>query len=150
VLGPLEFSVLAFEGERCPVVLLHELEEAHTRGIVRVIDLVVVNRRSTGTVEVRDVSELTDDELAMLGDIDLSDTTDRRGWFALDDLDEVTERLPVSTSAVVVLLEHVWAARLRSAVAEAGGFVLIEGRVPGPLVDEVEDVLAPMPAERWA
>jgi Family of unknown function (DUF6325) len=147
VVGPLEFTVLAFEGDRCPLAQLRVLEDAHTRNIVRVIDLLVVHRAANGRVEVRDVSELSDDELAVLGAVDLSGQSERRGWFALDDLDIVTEQLPVSTSAVVVLLEHVWAARLRSAVVEAGGFVVIDGRVPGPLADEVEDVLASVTGE---
>ena len=40
----------------------------------------------------------------------------------------------------MLLLEHAWAAHLRQAVIEAGGFVVADGRVPSAVVDEVANL----------
>jgi Family of unknown function (DUF6325) len=140
-MGPLEFTVMGFESQHCSAEVLRELEVAHEHQIVRVIDILFVSKSDTGVVEVRELSDLPEEDLVILRTF-FDPGSERQGWFALDDVDVVAEQLPLATSAIIVLVEHVWATRLRSAVMEAGGFVLIDGRIPSAIVDEVVDAVA--------
>jgi hypothetical protein len=140
VMGPLEFTVLGFESQHCSAEVLRELEAAHQQQIIRVIDILFVSKSDTGAVEVRELSDLPEEELVILRSF-FDPGVERQGWFALEDVDVVAEQLPPATSAMIVLVEHVWATRLRSAVIDAGGFVLVDGRIPNAIVDEVVDAV---------
>jgi hypothetical protein len=139
VLGPLEFIVLCFEGDRVSGDVITELDRVRADGAIRIVDLVFVAKDEAGAISVRELSDLTDDEAEALSLVDEPDDGPGRcGWFAQDDVDGVAGQIPTSTSAVVVLFEHAWAARLRKAVRDAGGFVVVDGRVPADVVEAVE------------
>lgn len=140
MMGPLEFIIIGFDGNRFSGDIVRELDDVRSKGIVRIIDLIVVAKNADGEVISREVSDLDDDEAGALGMVDENpdDDIDHYGWFSEDDLDAIAEELEPNTSAALVLFEHLWAAKLRAAVLNAGGFLVAQGRVPGELVDEVE------------
>ena len=49
--------------------------------------------------------------------------------------------MPVSSSAIVMLFEHAWAARLRAAIIGGGGILLAQERIPPEGAAEVEAML---------
>ena len=51
----------------------------------------------------------------------------RTTGFALEDLRRLTEEIEPGDHAVVVLIEHLWAARLRETIRDAGGRLLGQG-----------------------
>jgi hypothetical protein len=139
MIGPLEYVVVGFEGAFRTSDVVGEIDDLITDGVIRIIDLLFVTKDARGQSRFREIAELSDDEAAALGMVDdPSDQLEHLGWFSEDDMAAIATQLLPDTSAVVMLFEHVWAARLRTTVIGAGGYFLLEGRVPSDVTDEVE------------
>ncbi len=142
--GPIEFLSVAFIGNKFRGEILPELERLKIEGFVRIIDLLLVRKDSTGAVMVTTASDLDWVEAvelgaylgglaavaavgpaglergAMSGAAQLADGH----FFDEDDLFRVTQTLPPDMSAALVLLEHLWAKPLYEAVDRADGIML--------------------------
>ena len=89
------------------------------------------------------MSDLTEADAQALGMVD-DDPADGRtnyGWLSEDDMASVGATMPVSSSAIVMLFEHAWAAQLRAAIIDAGGILLAQERIPPEAAAEVEAML---------
>ena len=129
-IGSLEYVVIGFEDDQFTGEILPELNAIQEKGLIRVVDLLFVMKDTDGTVTVREVSELGDEELAAYDGI----AGDLMGLFTAEDVEQLAEEIPRGTSAVVVLLEHTWAIGLTEAVRRAGGMLFTGGLVtPGAL-----------------
>jgi len=61
-LGPLEYLIVAFEGNRFSGEILTALHDAQEKGIIRVIDLLVIKKDEQGNVMALELSELSEEE----------------------------------------------------------------------------------------
>ncbi len=59
VLGPLEYLVVGFEKYRFTGQILAELRAAQEKGIIRVVDLCVIQKDEQGNVTQRELSDLS-------------------------------------------------------------------------------------------
>jgi len=123
-IGPVDVAVLLFEGNNFNGQVAPALADLHSAGTVRVIDLAFVRKDADGTtafleVEDSDIAEayarIHDDELDLLSDSDLK---------------QIAENLDPGSSALVVVFENTWAARLARAIRESHGQLLSLERVP--------------------
>ena len=143
-MGPIQMLSLAFPGNRFKGEILPELEKLKKAGVVRVVDLLLVRKDELDNVMVTTASDLDWEEAvsfgsyvgalagyaadgpegiekgAMAGAAELADGH----LFDQDDVFRVTQALPKNTSAVLVLLEHLWAKPLIDAVVRADGIEL--------------------------
>ncbi len=69
VLGPLEYLVVGFENYRFTGQILAELRAAQEQGIIRVVDLCVIQKDEQGNVTVRELSELSGEEATELSSL---------------------------------------------------------------------------------
>ncbi|WP_146843371.1 DUF6325 family protein [Cellulomonas composti] len=127
--GPIELVAFEFPDDRIPQDVKSELLALVASQQVRIIDLVVVRRPEVGEVEVIEVHELDDD--LVITDVELSGS----GLTGQEDIDEIADGLPPGTSALVMVIEHVWSMGLVGAVRDAGGFVLAAERIPAEVVE---------------
>jgi hypothetical protein len=67
------------------------------------------------------------------------------GLISGSDVLEIAEDLAPGTSALIVLFEHVWLRDLRAGIEASGGRVLLTERIPGEVVDAVEEAIATTP-----
>jgi len=105
--------------------------------VIRILDAVVVTKHASGEVFSAELDEI--DGLAAFVDID----GEIGGLIGPDDVSFVGEDLAPGSSAVVLLIEDLWAAPLASALHRCGA-VLLEGtRIPPDLVDAA---IAALPA----
>lgn len=136
-LGPVEFIVLGFHGNRFTGEIAPALQELLDQGTVRIIDMAVVSKDASGDVTILEMQELSPEVAAafetLCGDI--------RGLLSEADLAEIAEDLPPETTAAAVLFEHVWATRLAQAVRAAHGELLLAERVPHAVVAEARATL---------
>jgi hypothetical protein len=152
--GPLQMLLVGFETtERFRGEIARELLELRGRGMIRVIDARFLHRARDGQVTEIDLGPLLADRpdeeanpIARLlgvngfggnggnGGVTPSEALARTAGFALEDLRRLTDEIGLGDYAAVVLVEHVWAARLRSVVRRAGGAL----RAQGFLTPEVE------------
>jgi hypothetical protein len=123
-MGPIDFLVMEFDGDRLTGESLPLLVDLVDRGIIRILDLVFV--RKTGGV----VSTLTIAEIEAEEGLDL--TVFEGAWSGLvdrDDIDEAGQVLAEGRVAVLVVYENSWAAPLVGALRRSGAQVVAGGRI---------------------
>ena len=144
-LGPIQMLTLAFPGNRFRGEILPELDRLKSEGIVRVIDMLIVRKDSEGKALVATASDLDFGEATALGSYfgalagfaaagpagfdrgaiaGAAELADGH-VFDEDDIFRVTQALDPDTTAVMILLEHVWSRQLLDAVARANGVELM-------------------------
>jgi len=134
-LGPVEMVALAFHQPTFDGSVLGELIDLVDRGIIRVLDLIVIHKTHEGDVEVAEFSAISDDEaelfvgLAPAG-VDL---------IGEEDISLAGELLEPGDAAALLVWEDLWAAPFASAVRDAGGVLLAHERIP---IDVLEQVLS--------
>jgi uncharacterized membrane protein len=116
-MGPTQLLiVLGLDRHGFDEALLSEFERLRAEEIVRVLDVLAVERDANGEVVVR-----------QLGDADTDVSIDA------DCGVELLEEIPSGSSATLVLLEHHWAWRLHEVVAALRGFGIGDGFVICPV-----------------
>jgi hypothetical protein len=138
--GPLQIVLVGFETtERFRGEIAREIADLRGRGVIRVLDARLFHRAPSGELTEVDLNPLLaepqDHALAHLlganggggnGASPLHALAGTAG-FALEDLRRLTDEIGPGDHAAVVLVEHLWASRLREAVLEAGGRLLGQG-----------------------
>lgn len=142
-LGPLEYLVVRFEGNHFTGEILPELAALRDKGLVRVVDLLFIQKDKDGTMSVREISDLNEEEAKRYGPI----ARDLHDFVTLEDIEEVAGKLPNNSSAAVALLEHIWATRLRETILNAQGEIIEAGFVPMAEVEALTAEFASMTAE---
>ncbi len=136
-LGPLEYLIVGFEGNRFTGKILAELRAARDKGIIRIVDLSVIKKDDQGNVTALELSDLSSDEAAELGPL----AGDFLGLFAPEDIEQVAADMPNNSAAGLLLFEHTWAIGLKKAVKEAGGVAIAGGFVAPEVLEELEKEL---------
>ena len=133
-IGPLEFVVIGCKGNQFTSEIVPELNSIQEKGLIRVVDLFFVRKDVNGTVTVLEVNDLNEEELAAFDPI----KEDLMGFLTPEDIVLLTETIPHDTSAVIVLLEHVWLVKLTEGLDRAGAVLLAGGMVPHASMEQLE------------
>lgn len=136
-LGPLEYLVVGFEGNRFTGQILAELRAAQDKGIIRVIDLHAIKKDGQGNVTELALSDLSPEVTTELGHL----VSDLMGLFAQEDLEQVAADIPNNSAAGLLLFEHTWAIGLKEAIKNAGGIAVTGGFVAPEVLQELEQDL---------
>jgi uncharacterized membrane protein len=141
-LGPLEYTVIAFEGNRFNGEIAQEIEKIVDREIIRLVDLVFITKDIDGEVTVIEMDNRDDPRFAGFASL----LHGLHGIFTDDDVAAIGEDLPANTSAMAVLFEHRWAEALKDAISAAGGFLVSRTTVAPEVLELVNAELAAVPA----
>jgi hypothetical protein len=131
-LGPIEYIVVGFAGNRFTGEIAPALTELLDQGLIRIIDLAVVSKDADGTVAILEMQELSPEVAAAF--VKLEGAV--RGLLSEADLQEIADGLEPGTTAAAMLFEHVWAARFARAVRAAHGELILSERIPHAVVAE--------------
>ncbi len=123
-IGPVDVAVIGFEGNQFNGDVAPALAELNRSGTVRIIDLALVRKEADGTTSV---IEAADDQVA--GALE-SVYENQFDLLSEDDLAEIAGGLEASSSALVVVWENSWAARLAAAVRDSRGRMITQERIP--------------------
>src|SRR2546423_12247280 len=126
-LGPLEYLVVGFEGNRFTGQILSELRAAREKGIIRVVDLFVLKKDENGDVTSMELSDLSGEEAEQFGSL----AGDIMGLLAPEDIEQTAAYIPNNSAAGLLLFEHTWAIGLEEAIKNAGGGA-VAGGLGGP------------------
>lgn len=132
--GPVELVALAVPDLLSPD-LIRELAAVSQNDAVRLLDLVLLTKTDDGALEIQEVGEVSIDDL----DFDLG--LDGGGLTSHEDLEVIAAGLPSGTSAVVLLIENVWAAGIAAALEQAGGGVVASEWLPAAVVNDIANAL---------
>ena len=138
VMGPVQVIVVKFPGSEFNGEIAPALADTVAQGDIRLLDLVFVSRVSEDEFEVIELDDIDDEGVDELSDgagsvVDL---------LSDEDLDSISDQLEVGSSAVAIVFEHAWAARLASAVRGSKGEIVMDERIPADVV------MAALEAER--
>jgi hypothetical protein len=131
--GPVQVLVVGFEHPKFTGEVLAELTRLRQAGVVRLLDVLLVERSADGTLETlpppvelgagsgRLVAALVGvpDAESDAGPADEDERGESSSW-------SVADVVPSDSVAAIALIEHIWAAPLLTAVRRAGGVSLEE------------------------
>lgn len=125
-LGPVDYLVVEFPGSNFNGEILPELVDLVARGVVRVLDLVVIKKDDDGSYEALEFTDIEDGVLGELRELE----REFADLLSEDDIAAVVDALEPGSTAGLVIYENLWAAPLASAVRRSGGQLVAGGRIP--------------------
>ena len=136
-MGPVDYLVLEFPGNKMTGEGLPMLVDLVDRGIIRILDLVFVTRDTDGTVSGLELKDFDAD-----GELDLAVFEGvSSGLLGEDDLAEAGNVIEPGSSAGILVYENTWAAPLAGALRRGGAQLVASGRIP------IQALLAAVEAE---
>ena len=143
-LGPLEYIMVAFEGNRFSGQILSELHAAQEKDIIRVIDLLLIKKDAQGNVTAQELTDLDEEEARPFGFLagKLLDI------FEPDDVEVIASQMPNNSAAGLLLFEDTWAIPLKQALLNAGAVARAGGMVAPEVVQSIEAEIAAESADK--
>lgn len=147
-LGPVDYLVVEFPGSNFNGEIIPQLVDLVERGIVRILDLVLIIKDEAGEFQAVEFADIEDGLLGGLREIE----REMADMLTEDDVAAVADALEPGSAAGLLIYENLWAAPLASAVRRSGGQLVAGGRIPvqallAALTDELEaEEAAELPA----
>lgn len=147
-MAPIQMFVFGFEdAEQFTPAIIQELESLQKRGLIRLIDLLYVERLDDGSLVTNEMSGLTPGEVEEFGGLlnqllGVSGTPSEDAprpsgssqeneelfyGIAREDMAGVIDEIPPGAAAVMALFEHSWAFDIRNKIRRATGFPIAQG-----------------------
>ena len=127
-LGPVDYVVVEFPADQANFSgeMAKELSALVERGVVRVLDLLLLKKNLDGSVEGFESHEFEDGDLGELRELE----TELAMLLAEEDVESIGAALEPGSVAAVLVWENVWAAPFGAAVRRSGGQLVAGGRIP--------------------
>jgi hypothetical protein len=136
-LGPVDWIVVEFPGSRFKGEIAPALDDLAARGIIRVLDLLLIRKDEDGSLEFFELSDLDESEI---GTLRLYESA-LAMLLSEEDVEAVAAAVEPGSTAALLVWENSWAAPFASAVRHAGGQLAASGRIP------VQAILAAIEAD---
>jgi uncharacterized membrane protein len=140
--GPVQLLVIAFEEPQFRGEIIEELKRLRADDLIRLLDVLVVQKDLDGSVTAVQASDLSIGEaeemgatigaligLGLAGDEGMEAGAIMGAEAGSDghlipdsEMYDVADSIPPGSAAALALIEHRWAAPLRDAIARAGGY----------------------------
>ncbi len=142
-MGPIDYIVLEFPGNKFTGEAFPALIDLVDRGLIRILDLLFIKKDLDGSVQVLAISDLGQE-----GDFDLTIFEGASsGLIGDDDVAEAADAIEPGSSAGLLIYENVWAAPFATAVRRSGGQLVASGRIPVQAILASLDALEGVEAE---
>jgi Family of unknown function (DUF6325) len=125
-LGPVDYLIVEFPAgaQNFTGEGADELLRLHDAGIIRIMDILILQKGTDGTVMAQELSDLDGlGELRRL-EAELAQTLSE------EDVDDLAAAMDPGSVAAALVYENVWAAPFASAMRRAGGQLIANGRIP--------------------
>jgi uncharacterized membrane protein len=129
------YLAFEFEGNKFKGDILPDLMALVEKGIIRILDLVVVDKDKEGKVSTREMIELDPADVLVLNPL----KSQIKGLFSTKDIQAIAEAVRPNTTAALLLIEHLWAAKFFKDVLAANGRLVGNQFVPAIKVQEAID-----------
>ena len=136
-LGPVDYLVVEFPAGHSKFTgeMAAELARLSDSGTIRVLDLVVLEKREDGSVEGYEIDDLAETDEVRALETELADI------LAAEDVINLAAAMEPGSYAGVVVWENLWAAPFGAAARRSGGQLIATGRIP------IQAILASIEAE---
>ena len=125
-LGAVDWVVLEFPGSKFDGSIAPMLKDLTDRGLIRVLDLLIVKKDEDGTFEAFEIEDVDDGEL---GDLRAYESA-LAMVLGEQDLEDIAAVIEPGSSAAVLVWENTWSAPFASAVRHSGGQLIARGTIP--------------------
>lgn len=136
--GPIDLIVLEFKDNIFNTELMENLTDLVSDEIIRILDLVIIQKKRGGVVEVQELRDLAPSIMQVLEPL----RAEISGMITVDDIKMVGKKLKENTTAMIMLFENIWAVRLKQDIAFVGGRLVMHERIPSEVVSEAIKDLA--------
>lgn len=125
-LGPVDYLVVEFPGNKMTGEGLPLLVDLVERGIIRILDLVFVRKDADGSVQAFEIADFDAD-----GTLDLAVFEGASsGLLDEGDLADAGTVIEAGSSAAILVFENRWAAPFIGALRRGGAQLVASGRIP--------------------
>lgn len=132
--GPVDVYIFGFPGNKFTGRIAPAIMEQVENGTIRVLDLEMVRKDADGVVTTLQISDLDAETGAGFVGVNIT----RPGALGPDDADEISEDLAPNSSAMLIAVENLWAAKIVDAFQAADAVLIDQIRIP---VDVAQAVL---------
>jgi hypothetical protein len=125
-LGPVDYLVVEFPANASNFTgeMVDELVSLVDRGVIRVIDVLILTKDANGAIDAAELSDLDD-----LGEFQKIEA-ELAEMLAEDDVVHLAAAMEPGSTAGVLIWENLWAAPFASAARRSGGQLIANGRIP--------------------
>ena len=134
-IGPVDYMIVAFPGNRFRGEIAPALAELVEAGTIRIIDLAFVGKNADGEILAFELTDLDPDVRKGFENAGV----EVNGLFNEDDLMSAGEKLEPNTSAALLVWENVWARNVAQKIRDAGGLLLDFERLPHDVVQAARE-----------
>lgn len=137
-LGPIDYVVVEFPGNRMTGEGMPILVDLVDRGIIRILDLIFIRKELDGSARAVQISDLDGD-----GELDVA-LFEGAASGLLDDEDvhDAATVIEPGSSAGVIVYENLWAVPFAVALRRGGAQLVASGRIPATSVMSTLEVAA--------
>jgi hypothetical protein len=139
-LGPLEYIVIGFEGDRFDGSIAREIGRVVENGTIRIVDAVFIAKDEAGDVAIVEIDGTDDPRFETIRPL-LAGTA---GLLTPEDVATLAESIRPSTAALALLFEHRWTVHIKEAMEAAGGFLVGRATIPPEVLEELSSELEAM------
>jgi hypothetical protein len=136
--GPIDFLALEFKTEQLKGEILPALLDLVEKQVVRVIDLVIIQKYADGSHEAVEMNQLAPDTLAVFDPLHVEVS----GMIQVEDIEGIAEKMENGTTAAALLFENLWAIKFKETLLRANGRLIDQVRIPHEVVEEVLSTFA--------
>ena len=102
--GPIDFLALEFKGNQFKGEILPELLKLVQNKIVRVVDVIIVQKDEAGKHRALELKQLDAEEVRIFDPLEVEIS----GMIQVEDIEMIAEMLENNTTAVLLLFENLW------------------------------------------
>ena len=160
--GPMQLFVIGFPGNEFSGEIIPALNEARDKELIRMIDYLFIGKDPQGNISAIKGTDLGQKEIkqfdsvigALLGlgaagpsgaeagaEIGAKFSENDMGLKERD-IREIAENIPDNSSALLLIVEHLWAKKIKQALVNSNGVMLAQGMLTPELVVKVGAALA--------
>lgn len=155
--GPMQLFAIVFPENKFSGEIIPAINEARDKGLIRMIDYLFVSKDKDGnltTVQGTDLGKKEVKELgsaigaliglgaggmegAEVGAEEGAKFAERERGLTRNDVKDIAENIPKNSSAVLMVVEHLWAKNIKQALVDSGGIMLAQGMLTPELMVEI-------------
>jgi uncharacterized membrane protein len=160
--GPLQLFVIGFSGNHFSGEIFPAIDEARQKGIIRLIDYIFVMRDESGKIASAKGTDLGKKEMnffetvlgalkgfgmaglegAKAGVSNVAEFGEHDFGISEQDLQDIVGYIPKNSSALLLIVEHIWAKKIKQSLVNANGTMIAQGMITPELVIKAGENLA--------
>jgi uncharacterized membrane protein len=147
--GPIQMFVIGFPGNKFSGEILPALDDAKKKGLIRLIDYLFITKDAKGNITSIEGTDLGKDEVIKLGagigallglgagGMEGAKVGAKAGaefaaeggfGYSIDDIMNLgADEIPNNSSALIMLVEHLWAKSIKDALRNSGAVMISQG-----------------------